>query len=136
MQSAILNLYGDVAQLGEPAQHNTCPTKTANCTNKSSENIQNNQIWACSAVGAHHIRIVGVVGSNPIRSTRKSRETISFTAFLQLFSQKCWARSSTVSALFPVPAPAPFASAIRDTRNDHYFSSPPLGKSKKKSGNE
>ena len=25
-------------------------------------------------LGAHHIRIVGVVGSNPIRSTKKSRE--------------------------------------------------------------
>lgn len=32
-------------------------------------------------LGAHHIRIVGVVGSNPIRSTKKSREILDFTAF-------------------------------------------------------
>ena len=51
MQSAILNLYGDVAQLGEPAQHNTGPVRTANCTNKSSKNIQNNQTWAYSSAG-------------------------------------------------------------------------------------
>ena len=33
-------------------------------------------------LGAHHIRIVGVVGSNPIRSTKKSKRFFACSFFI------------------------------------------------------
>ena len=123
--------YGPVAQLGEPAQHNTGPAWTANRTNKSSKNIQNNQIWACSAVGSASHSHCGGRRFESDQVHQKKPWNHKFRGFFATFLEKCWARSSAVSALFSVSAPAPFAPPIQDTRNDHYFCSPPLGKSRK-----
>lgn len=49
-------------------------------------------------LGAHHIRIVGVVGSNPIRSTKKRDMIRSCLAFayavmrVMIFSARCIVR--------------------------------------------
>ena len=61
---------------------------------------------------AHHIRIVGVVGSNPIRSTRKSRKILKFHGFFVTFLQKYWAHSSTVSLPFRKNATEQFACPL------------------------
>ena len=80
---------------------------------------------------AHHIRIVGVVGSNPIRSTRKSREIISFTAFLQLFCKNGGPAAQPFLPYFPYKPPLRSHPLFRTPETIIIFVLRPSGKAEK-----
>ena len=82
-------------------------------------------------LGAHHIRIVGVVGSNPIRSTRKSREIISFTAFLQLFCKNGGPAAQPFLPYFPYKPPLRSHPLFRTPETIIIFVLRPSGKAEK-----
>ena len=67
---------------------------------------------------------------------RKSRETISFTAFLQLFCKNGGPVAQPFPPCFPYQPPAPFASAVQETKNDHCFLFSAPRERPKRSGNE
>ena len=58
------------------------------CDNKTVERVQTSHNFIKGLVaqlGAHHIRIVGVVGSNPIRSTKKRTTAVILPWFFFIF---------------------------------------------------